>query len=120
MVVVAGGTVGEFRHVERADVERAGCIEPLERSGGLGRRPALADLRAAVRHLPRAVEHVLVRERYAGQWTVAALGVPALSADERVDARLPELDARAARFLELLRRERAAVQLHPRLGERQD
>ena len=45
--VVPGRPEGELHHVERAEPERAGGFEPLDRGCGRRRDPALADLRAA-------------------------------------------------------------------------
>src|SRR3546814_13860987 len=77
MVVVAGGAEGEFGHVEPAEVERAGGIEPGQRRRGLGRLPVPADRRAAARFLAGAVIHVLLCQRPAGprpEFRAALLG----------------------------------------------
>jgi len=110
--------VGEFGHVERADVGGTGGIQALERRRGLRRNPALADLRAAVRHASGAIKHVLMRERDAGERTAGAGRMAQLGFDEGVDAWLPARDARAARLEELLRRNVALRQPCARLRER--
>src|SRR3546814_17605475 len=66
MVVVAGGAEGEFGHVEPAEVERAGGIEPGQRRRGPGRLPVTADRRAAARYLAGAVIHVILCQRHSG------------------------------------------------------
>ncbi len=61
------------------------------RGRGGGRHPVAQDLRAAARHAPGAVEHVLVSERHAARRLF-------LEREKGVKAGLPLLDARAAGF----------------------
>ena len=65
--VVARGPEGEFGHVENAELDRAGGVEPLERRRGRRRGPLAQDLRAAGGTRRAAVVHVLVRHRHAVQ-----------------------------------------------------
>ena len=102
VLVVPGRPVSELGHVERADIERARGVEALERGRGLSGRPAAPDLRAAVRYLAGAVEHVLVRERDGAEGAFAR-AVARLLGNEGVDARLPTLDATAAGLQQIFR-----------------
>src|SRR5204863_2996328 len=118
VLVVPGGPVRELGHVQRADVERTGEVEALQRRGSFGSEPALADLRAAVRHAAGAVEHVLVRERDAAERSYSR-AVARLLVDEGVDARLPALDAPAAGLQQIFRGKLAPAQAVRRLGQRE-
>ena len=75
MGVVAGRAVGELHHLQRAQPNRAGILQALQRGRGRGRDEIAADLRAAGHHLAGVVIHVLVRQRHAVQRAAAvALG----------------------------------------------
>ena len=69
MLVVAGGAGGEFRHVEPAEINRAGLMKAGESGAVVVRYEVLADARAAGGDVARTVEHVLVGERHAVQRT---------------------------------------------------
>src|ERR1043166_8467060 len=118
VLVVPGRSGGKLRHVQRAEVDGAGRIEPRERGRGGARAPVAADFRAAGRDAAGAVEHVLVRERHAVQRAADApagkLGAErgglleracGVDGDETIEPRLPALDARERRFGGLDRRE---------------
>ena len=118
--VVPGRAVGELHHVERAEPERAGGLEPLHRGRGRRRDPAFADLRAAFGELALGVVHVLVGERHAvqrplrlagGKRAIRRLGgfqrVLGLDPRERVERRLPFVDARDQRLGDFDRRDLA-------------
>ena len=104
----------------RAEPERAGGFEPLHRGRGRGRDPALADLRAAFGELALRVVHVLVGERHAVQRTFRLAGgeravgglrglqrILGLDARERIERRLPFVDAREQRLGDFDRRDLA-------------
>ncbi len=66
--VLAGEIVGVFAHVERADEDGAGRLQPLDqRRIARGRRQIAVDLGAGERRQAGNVEQVLDRERHAGQ-----------------------------------------------------
>jgi hypothetical protein len=130
--VVAARPVGEFVHVEHAELDRAGGVEALERRGRdpLGLVPL--DARAARGRDARAVEHVLVRHRYAGERAERSAGhaiaiygerrVPGalrIEAEERVDRRLHFARSRDDGFEQLGRREALRGQAGGRLRERE-
>ena len=66
--VLAGEVVGVFAHVERADQDGAGRLQPLDqRRIALSRRPIAVDFGAGECRQAGHVEQVLDRERHAGQ-----------------------------------------------------
>ncbi len=66
--ILAGEVVGVFAHVERADQNGAGRLQPLDQRGvARGRRMLAIDLRAGQRRQAGNVEQVLDRERNARQ-----------------------------------------------------
>ncbi len=67
MRIVAGRSIGEFRHLQRAQPNRAGILQALQCGRGHGGNEIAADTRAAGNHLARVVIHILVRQRYAVQ-----------------------------------------------------
>lgn len=106
MRVMAGRPIGEFGHLQRAEPNRAGVLQALQRRSCGGGDKITADLRAAGHHLAGVIIHVLVRQRHTMQHTTAAalrqrpVGVIGggqrgfgLDRHERVEAGLPLLDA---------------------------
>ena len=67
MLVVAGRAQRKFSHVEAAEFEAARRIEAREHGRRMIGDEIGADFRAAGADLAGAVEHVLVRKRYAMQ-----------------------------------------------------
>src|SRR5262249_18098665 len=67
VLVMACRPRGELRHVEGAGVGGAGLVEGREPRRGEAGAPSAADFRAAGRDAPGAIEHILMRERYAVQ-----------------------------------------------------
>src|SRR5262245_52385830 len=69
MRVLSGEVVGVFAHVERADEDRACCLQPLDERLVAGRgRPLTIDLRAGERRNAGDVEQVLHRKWNAREW----------------------------------------------------
>ncbi len=66
-IVVACRAVGELGQMQRGDVERAGLPESGDDRGVLRGRLVVAQLGAPARDPALAVEHVLVRQRHAGE-----------------------------------------------------
>ena len=66
-VVVPGRPVGELRQVQRRDLQGAGRLEAGDGRGVRRGRLVGADLGAPAGDLALAVEHVLVRQRHAGE-----------------------------------------------------
>ena len=90
--VLAGEVVGVFAHVERADENRAGGLEPFDQSGVACRRRQVAvDLGAGQRRQPCDVEQIFDRERHAGERPER------LAARPRIVDRLRRAKARAPR-----------------------
>ena len=67
MGVVASRTIGEFRHLQRAEPDSARLLEPVQRRRGRGGDEIATDPRAAGDHPAGLVIHVLVRQRHAMQ-----------------------------------------------------
>src|SRR6267142_2092567 len=67
VLVVAARAEGELGHVQRADVDRAGCVQSLEHARRQVGNKIPPDLGAAGDDLALAVEEILVRERHAVQ-----------------------------------------------------
>ncbi len=118
MAVVAGRSIGEFRHLQRAQPNRAGILQTLQCGRGCGRNEIAADFRAAGDHLAGVVIHVLVRQRHAmqraadlafrkrriGDVGCRQRGV-GFDRHEGIEAGLPLLDAVEAGLRHLARRE---------------
>ncbi len=115
-LVVTGGSERELRHVQRAELQRAGGVEALEQRRGPRGRHRVAGPRSVRGNPTGTIEHVLVREQGAvecgsriDRWQAVAtrglrtrrLGV---EAHEGIDPRLPVVDAREARIDELAAR----------------
>ena len=116
MIVVPGRPHGEFRHVEAPEFDAAGGIELAENGRGVVGDKFSADFRAAAADFAGAIEHVLMRERYAVQRTKrtpcldslirrASLcpGIGSGHADEAIKRRLQSFDAVEAGFNQGLR-----------------
>ena len=71
-VVVPRRPIGEFRKVQRRDLQGTGRLEAGDGSGVRSGRFVGADLGAPAGYLAIAVEHVLVRERHAGERPLGA------------------------------------------------
>jgi hypothetical protein len=67
MGVVAGRSIGEFRHLQRAQTNRPGILQALQGCRGRRRNEIASDFRAAGDQLAGVVIHVLVRQRHAVQ-----------------------------------------------------
>src|SRR5215831_5086390 len=65
--IVACRAVGKLHHLQRAEADRAGILQALERGRGGGGDEIAPDQRAAGDDLAGVVIHVLVRERHAVQ-----------------------------------------------------
>ena len=73
--VLAGEVVGVLAHVEGADEDRAGRLQPLDQRRILrGRRSLAIDLGPGERRQARDVEEVLHRERHACERSKRAAG----------------------------------------------
>ena len=73
MGILAGKVVGVLAHVERADADRAGGLEPLHQRGIARRRRMLAvDLAAGAGDDTLEVEQILDGEGHAGKRQVRA------------------------------------------------
>src|SRR3954447_16599072 len=117
MRIMAGRPVGELHHLQRAEADRAGILQPLQRGGGGGRDPVAANFGAAGDDLAGVVIHVLVRQRHAMQRAATVSfrqrrigGIRRsqrfllLDRHERIEARLPLRDAGKAGLRHLARR----------------
>ena len=71
MRIVTGRAVGELRHLQRAQPDRAGILQALQCRRRRGRDEIAPDLRAAGNDLAGLVIHVLVRQRHAMQRAAA-------------------------------------------------
>ena len=130
MLVMAGRPHGELGHVEAAQIGGARFRKPRERGRGDFGPEIAADLAAAGREAARAVIHVLVRQRHAGQGPErlargalrvhgggAFAGRLLFDAHEGVQLRVDGLDAGKRRFRQLHRREVARGDAGRRLGQ---
>jgi hypothetical protein len=117
MRVVAGRPVSELDHLQRAEANRAGILQPLQGGGGGGRNPVAANFGAAGDDLAGVVIHVLVRQRHAvkhaaivsfRQRRVGGIGrgqrLLRFDRHECIEARLPVRDAVEAGLRHLARR----------------
>ena len=132
MGVVAGRSVGELHHLQRAQPDRAGILQALQRRRGRGRDEIAANLRAAGDHLAGLVIHVLVRQRHAVQRAgeislcqrrVGGIGrrqrLVGVDGHERVETGLPLRDAVEAGLRHLARRDALFCDRLRDLGQRQ-
>ena len=116
MIVVPGRPHGEFRHVKAPELDAAGGIQLAKNGRGVIRDKFSADFRAAAADFAGAIEHVLMRERYAVQRTKGmpcldsligraslCLGIGSGHADEAIERRLQSFDAAEAGFNQGLR-----------------
>src|SRR6516165_9811189 len=128
MRIVASRTIGEFRHLQRTEADRARVPQAPQGSRSGGRDKVAADQRTASHDIASVVIHVLVCQRYAMQRpTVAARSKRSvglirrlqrsfgLDRHEGVDMRLPARDPLQARARHLTRRQ---APLGDRFGDR--
>ena len=89
MRVMPGRAIGEFHHLQRAEPDRAGILQALQRGRGRGRDEIPADLRAAGHDLALVVIHVLVRQWHAVQHALSSPLARSASAASAAAAPLP-------------------------------
>ena len=93
-LVVAGEPERELDHVEPADIDSSGPIQPLDDGGRHVGHEVAAEPAAGGADPALAVEHVLVRERHAGQrperCAIGARRIELLGGGQRIVT--PELD----------------------------